>query len=194
MNEKELVKRAQAGDFDAFNSLINEHKERIYRLALKLTGNKEDAEDVMQETFLKAIDNIEKFRMEASFGTWIYTIALNTIRAGAGKKKQMTLKPIEEYLPSGHTAGAEELVEWGDPHELAENRELRELIDEALSQMDYKYSMPFALRYIEEMPVAEVAKMMKLTVPATKSRILRARLAMRDWLSEAFKENKSGKM
>jgi len=99
MDEKELVKRAQSGDFDAFNRLIAEQKDKIYRLALKLIGNREDAEDIMQETFLKAIDNIDKFRLESSFGTWLYTIALNSVRAHMGSRKRMSLKPIETIPP-----------------------------------------------------------------------------------------------
>ena len=89
MDERKLIEQAQAGDFDAFNRLIEAHKDKIFRLALKLSGNKEDAEDILQDTFLKAVDNIDKFRMEASFGTWLYTIALNTFRAKAGESNKM---------------------------------------------------------------------------------------------------------
>ena len=98
MSERELVKAAQAGDFNAFNRLISGYREKIYRLALKLTGNRHDAEDIMQETFLKAVDNLDKFRGEASFGTWLYTIAMNVFRAETVSAKKMELKPIEEQI------------------------------------------------------------------------------------------------
>ncbi|UCD16777.1 MAG: sigma-70 family RNA polymerase sigma factor [Candidatus Zixiibacteriota bacterium] len=188
MNENQLVKLAQAGDFDAFNLLIVGHKDKIYRLAMKLTGNREDAEDIVQETFLKAIDNIDKFRRESSFGTWLYAIALNNIKAQAGDRKKMTLKPIEEYLPGGHEAGAAELFDWGDPHKLFEQKQLQKLIESSLAKLPHKYSVPFILRYIEEMSIDEVAAAIKLSVAATKSRIMRARLALREMLSEVFKE------
>ena len=190
MDEKELVKRAQAGDFDAFNRLISEQKDKIYRLALKLTGNREDAEDIVQETFLKAVDNIEKFRLESSFGTWLYTIALNSVRAHLGSRKRMNLKPIEEYLPAGHSDEKTHahLFDWGDPHKLFEKKQLDQFIETALAGMPHKYSMPFMLRYMEDMSVKEVAKILKLSLPATKSRILRARLALREQLAEHFQE------
>lgn len=190
MNEKELIKKAQSGDFDAFNILISGHKDKIFRLALKLTGNREDAEDIMQETFIKAIDNIDKFRMESSFGTWLYTIALNSFRADVGAKKKMDLKPIDDYLPGGHgeSGERENLFDWGDPHNLFEQKQLNDLIENALAEMPYKYSMPFVLRYMEDLPVSEVAQAMNLSVAATKSRILRARLALREVLSSRFKE------
>jgi len=190
MDEKELVKRAQSGDFDAFNRLITEQKDKIYRLALKLTGNREDAEDIVQETFLKAVDNIDKFRLESSFGTWLYTIALNSVRAHLGSRQRMALKPIEEYLPADHSDEKTHarLFDWGDPHKLFEKKQLDQMIETALTAMPQKYSMPFILRYMEDMSVKEVAKILKLSLPATKSRILRARLALREQLAENFQE------
>jgi len=190
MGERELIKAAQNGDFDAFSRLINEHKDKIYRLTLKLSGNHHDAEDIMQETFLKAVDNIDKFKMESSFGTWLYSIALNEFRAKAKSKKRMNLKPIDEYLPGGHSETSSELFDWGDPHEIIEKKQIRELIENALAEMPYIYSAPFILRYMEDMPVKDISRILKLTVPATKSRILRARLALRDVLTEAFREKR----
>ena len=192
MDERKLIEQAQSGDFDAFNRLIEAHKDKIFRLALKLSGNKEDAEDILQDTFLKAVDNIDKFRMEASFGTWLYTIALNTFRAKAGESNKMPLKPIEEYLPSGgHGESSQQLFDWGDPHELFEQKQISEIIEAALSEMPQLYSVPFVLRYMEDMPVKDIAALLKISVPATKSRILRARLALRETLTESFRERKS---
>lgn len=190
MDEKTLIARAQSGDFDAFTELTGRERERIYRLALKLTGNQQDAEDVLQDTFFKAIEQIDKFRMEASFGTWLYTIALNKIRKIMTNRKRTAPKPIEEYLPESHdTAGA--LFDWGDPHSILENAELQGIIDSALAEMPQLYSAPFVLRYIEELSIKEVAETLKLSEAATKSRILRARLALRDTITEALKERHS---
>lgn len=193
MNERELVKRAQSGDFKAFTELIDTHKSKIYALAHKLAGNKQDAEDIVQETFLKAIDKIDQFRGEASFGTWLYSIALNQSRAGFAKNSRIDLKPVEEYLPGthDHTEGAHagfNLFDWDDPHSIMENDELREMIDKEIAELPYKYREAFVLRYIEELSVKEVAKMIGESEAATKSRILRARLALRDALSNIFEE------
>jgi RNA polymerase sigma-70 factor (ECF subfamily) len=191
MDEKELVKKAQSGDFDAFNRLIADNKDKIYRLALKLSGNRDDAADIMQEAFLKAVDNIDKFRLESSFGTWLYSITLNAFRSRLDDSKKMPLKTIEEYLPAGHEQANSKLLDWGDPHELFEQKQIREMIESYLDEMPYKYSMPFVLRYMEDLPVKEVAALLKLSEAAAKSRILRARLALRDRLTDAFREKKS---
>lgn len=190
MSEKELVKRAQAGDFEAFNDLVKAHADRIYRLALKVTKNREDAEDVVQNTFLKAIDKIDSFRGESSFGTWVYSIALNEIRSHLSGGSKMSIRPIEEYLPGSHEDGARELFDWGDPHSYLENRQLQQYIDDALEEMPDMYSIPFVLRYLEELSVKEIADILGLSVAATKSRILRARLALRQALSDHFEEVK----
>ncbi|MBD3381637.1 MAG: sigma-70 family RNA polymerase sigma factor [candidate division Zixibacteria bacterium] len=190
MDEKELVKKAQQGDFDAFNTLIENYKTRIYNLALKMSGDRHDAEDILQDTFLKAVDNIDKFRGESSFGTWLYAIAVNQVRGQYASRKKAELKPIEDYLPAGHGSAEDKAVlfDWGDPHDILETREIQEIIDQTLSDMPNKYSLPFILRYYEDMPVKEVAKTMNLTLAAAKSRILRARLALREKLSEIFRE------
>jgi RNA polymerase sigma-70 factor, ECF subfamily len=190
MSEKDLVEKAQSGDFDAFNTLIEKYKTKIYQLALKMSRNQEDAEDILQETFLKAVDNIDKFRAESSFGTWLYTIAVNVVRAQYAKDKRMDLSPIEEYLPSGHgdNSASGKLFDWGDPHEILERKELKSAIENMLADMPPKYSMPFVLRYYEDMSIDEVAKAMDLSIPATKSRVLRARLALREQLSDVFQE------
>ena len=199
MSERELVKRAQAGDFEAFSELISAQKDKIYGLARKLAGNDQDAEDIVQETFLKAIDKIDQFRLESSFGTWLYSIALNEARALFAKRKQAELKPIEEYLPAGgenHSGHDSEhsLFDWKDPHRELEADELRRIIDEAIADLPYKYREAFLLRYIEELPVKEIASMIHETEAATKSRILRARLALRDYLSRAFEDSYEKKL
>lgn len=191
-NERDLVLAAKNGDRDAFNELISNYTDRIYRLALKLSGDEEDASDIFQETFLKAIDNIDSFRLESSFGTWLYSIAMNVMRTCFAKRKRMKLKPIEDYLPDHSNGTNSRLLEWGDPHDLFENEQIRGIIDEYLQQMPPDNSTPFILRYLEEMPVKEIAEVMDLSVPAVKSRILRARLALREHLTDKFREKKNG--
>ena len=194
MNEAQLVAKAKAGDFEAFNELINTHKQKIYALAIKLAGNNQDAEDIVQDTLLKAIDKIDQFREEASFGTWLYSIALNEGRAHIAKQKHTELKPIESYLPGGgdvdmHESGSLKLFDWKDPHKILENDELKTVIDQAIEELPYKYRAPFLLRYHEELSIKEVAEIIGETVAATKSRVLRARLALRDYLSNKFEEH-----
>jgi len=191
MNERDLIKQAQSGDFEAFSQLINAHKNKIYALARKLTGNIQDTEDIVQDTFLRAIDNIDKFLGESGFGTWLYSIALNLARAHFAKRKQAELRPIEDYLP-GHEHGPGEsgdetsLFDWEDPAKILETNKLREAINKALDELPYKYKEAFVLRYFEELSVKEVAEMTGESVASAKSRILRARLALRESLEKTF--------
>lgn len=189
--EKELVKQAKAGDFASFNTLIQAYQPKIFGLALKMAKNREDAEDIFQETFLKAVDNIQKFRGDSAFGTWLYTIAINIIRARYGRENKKELLPLEEYLPikqGDHDAASAQLFDWNDPLSKLTTDEIRSKINAALSELPQKYRLPFTLRYMHEMSVQEVADTLKLSLAATKSRILRARVAMRSRLSEYISE------
>ncbi len=191
MDEKTLVQNAQAGDFSAFTELIQAHQDKIYGLARKLSGNSEDAEDIVQDTFLKAIDKIDQFRLESSFGTWLYSIALNQARGLFAKRKQTELKPVEDYLPSEHDSQgnhveSHKLSDWRNPEQLLETEELRQTLNRLVAELPYKYREAFVLRYIEELSVKEVAEAINESEAATKSRILRARLALREQLSVLF--------
>jgi len=184
----------QSGDFEAFSVLIDVHKDKIYALVHRLVGNRENAEDIIQETFLKAIDNIGQFRGESSFGTWLYSIALNLSRAHFAKEKQADLLPIESYLPSGdnyHESHAR-LLDWDDPLKILETKELREAVNMALETIPYEYREAFLLRYYNELSVKEIAEITGQSEASAKSRILRARLALRGYLSKTF-EGKYGR-
>ncbi len=194
MNERELIKKAKSGDFDAFNELIKTHIDSIFRLALKITKNRDDAEDIVQNTFFKAIDKLDQFREESSFNTWVYKIALNETRSHIHGESKFNVKPIEEYLPGAHEDESIELYDWGDPHADFEKQQLRDVLDNSLADMDDKYSVPFILKYVEEMPVKQIADILDLSVAATKSRILRARLALRDLLSSHIEGKEIGQM
>ena len=199
MNEKSLIQLAQAGDFQAFSKLVDANKSKVYALGLKMTGNKLDAEDIVSETLIKAIDNIDKFRGDSAFGTWLYSIALNQARALLAKQKLTDLKPIEEYLPtksadSLHSSDSLKLFDWEDPHKRLESIELKEIINLAIEELPIKYREVFILRYIEELSIKEIAKMIDETEASTKSRVLRAKLAVRDFLSKRFEEQYGQKM
>ena len=196
MDEQQLVAAAKAGDFEAFMFLVNENKPKIYSLALKMTGNPQDAEDIVQDTLLKAIDNIDRFRGESKFGTWLYSIALNQSRTLLAKGKHTELMPIEAYLPGQgndelHSHPDARLFDWKDPHSYMEDHELKEIIDAAIAELPPKYREAFLLRYHEEMSIKEIAAITKESVASIKSRVLRARLALRDSLTNAF-EGKYG--
>ena len=191
MDEKQLVARAKSGDFSAFTELINAHTGKLFSLARRLAGNEQDAEDIVQDTLLKAVDKIDSFRGDSAFGTWLYAIGLNQARGHLDRQKQRELRSIEEYLPSNddHSdagAAGSKLFNWEDPHSKMEADELSRAIDRGLEGLPYKYREAFVLRYIEDLSVKEVAAMIGESEAATKSRILRARLALREHLAEFF--------
>ncbi len=193
MNERQLVAKAQKGDFDAFLLLISDHKSKIYNLALKMTGSVQDAEDIVQDTLVKAIDKIDQFRGDSAFGTWLYSIALNQTRALLANNKKTDLKPVEEYLPLANTHNHQQeslrLFDWKDPHKLLEQNELKDIIDDAIETLPLKYKEAFILRYYDELSIKEVADLIGESVAAAKSRVLRARVALRNHLSQVFEDN-----
>lgn len=192
--EQTLVQRAQAGDYGAFSELIERYRPRIFALALKLGKNREDAEDIFQDTFLKAIDNIRKFRAESSFGTWLYAICVNVVRARYGRERKTELLPLEDYLPDGHNssdAAALRAADWKDPLATLTENEIREILDKAIHDLPLKYRIPFLLRYTQDLSLQEVADALDLKLANVKSRILRARLALRQALAEYFTEDRT---
>jgi RNA polymerase sigma-70 factor, ECF subfamily len=188
MDEKKLVERAQSGDFAAFQALVGPHEKRLFSLAKRMTGNEQDAEDIVQETLLKAIDKLETFRAESSFGTWLYSIALNAGRHHLIHQRRQTLTPVEDLLNStSHHSDAHQLREWRDPHSVMEASEMRKFISEAVDELPAEYSVPFLLRYEDELSIKEIADILKLSEAATKSRVLRARLFLREKLDSILK-------
>ena len=185
MSERELVQRAQSGDYDAFAALIGKYQKQVFGLARRITGNQQDAEDLVQETFLKAIDNIDKFRGDSAFGTWLYSIALNQGRAHYNRARKSDLQSLDDLLPMkehNHSPSSGRLHEWRDPHTLMESNELNRLISEAFSELPSEYSIAFSLRYEEDLSIKEIADVLGITEAAAKSRVLRARLFLRNKL------------
>jgi len=179
--------------------LVRAHQGKIFAMVRRLADNEQDAEDIMQDSLIKAIDKIDQFRGDSSFGTWLYAIALNLTRARFARKDRGDLRPIEEYLPAasgsaGHDSDKVALFDWKDPHKLMESAQLQSAINKAIVDLPYKYREAFLLRYIEELPVKEVARLTKQTEASAKSRILRARLALRDKLANTFEEEYGRKM
>lgn len=188
MDEKRLIELAQTGDFAAFQSLVEPHQKRLFALAKRMTGNEQDAEDIVQDTLLKAIDKLETFRAESSFGTWLYSIALNAGRHYLVHQKRQALTPVEELLEgTSHDHGSHHLREWRDPHSVMEADEIRKFISGAVDELPAEYSVPFILRYEDELSIKEIADLLELTEAATKSRVLRARLFLREKLDAILK-------
>jgi RNA polymerase sigma-70 factor, ECF subfamily len=189
--DTELVERAKSGDLDAFEALTNRYEERVYSLALRMLRQEQDAEDVAQQTFLSALENLAGFRGEASFSTWLMRIATHAALKIIRKRKGLDTVSLEEATEGTDDSEAvphpEYIADWRQsPAELVHRNEIKRLLDEALDRLDDKHRMVFLLRDVEGLSVKETAEALGLSEANTKVRLLRARLQLRELLTQAL--------
>lgn len=183
-----LVQRAKAGDYAAFEELIDRLQPRVYGLAVRILGELHDAEDVVQQTFLSLIEHLGEFRGESAAAGWVLRIAANHALKLLRKRRGLPTVPLadadEGYADLPHP---QYIAPWrDDPADLAGRRETRELIDLALASLDDKYRAVFVLRDVEEFSVKETAELLGISESNVKVRLLRARLALRERLTAAL--------
>ena len=186
--DAELVRRAQGGELEAFEALTNRYEQRIYSLAMRMLRQEQDAEDVTQQAFLSALENLGGFRGDASFATWILRIATHAALKVIRKRKGLDTVSLEEATEPADGYDAiphpEYIADWRQsPELLVHNNEIRRLLDEALAKLDEKHRMVFLLRDVEGLPVKETAEALGLSEANTKVRLLRARLQLREELT-----------
>ena len=183
-----LVARAQGGDQNAFSDLVKEYSRKIYRVAKNITRNDEDAEDVLQETFLKAYEHLPGFQRNSKFYTWIVRIAVNESLMKLRKRKGNRFVSLDEPLETGEEEVKREIAVWDDnPEQRYSREEMQRILDEAVDTLKPDFRIVFTLRDIEELSTEETAEALGISVPAVKSRLLRARLALREKLTRQFK-------
>jgi RNA polymerase sigma-70 factor (ECF subfamily) len=184
-NEAELVAQAQAGVEDAFARLYNQYSRHVYRLAFNLTHDRTDAEDVLQDTFLKAFLHLREFRKESRLSTWLTRIAVNEalgrLRRGAGRKQVSLDEPIE--IEGKQSMPREIEDRQADAEEVYSRLELQAVLSKAIGDLEPASRMIVVLRYAQDVSTEATAKLLGLSVPAVKTRLLRARLKMRKSLS-----------
>ncbi len=188
LSDEQLVRRAQAGELDAFEALTNRYEERVYSLAFRILRHDQDAEDVTQQTFLSALENLGGFRGDARFSTWLLRIATHAALKVIRKRKGLDVLSLEEATEpdpnDGHLPHPEYIADWRQsPEQLVHRNEIRGLLDEALGQLDEKHRMVFLLRDVEGLSVRETAQTLGLSEANTKVRLLRARLQLRELLT-----------
>lgn len=191
LDDAELVRRAKAGDLPAFEELTTRHEERVYALALRILRNEHDAEDVTQQTFLSALENLAGFREEARFSTWLLRIATHAALKVIRKRRGLDTVSLDEATDPGtdsdHVPHPEYIADWREsPERLVQNREALRLIEEALAELDEKHRVVFLLRDVQGLSVRETAEVLGLTEVNVKVRLLRARLQLRERLTRAF--------
>jgi len=188
-DEASLVAQARQGDSTAFNELAERYQRNIFRLAQNITQNREDAEDVLQETFLKAYEHLPDFHGDSKFYTWIVRIAVNEALMKLRKRKWDKTVWLDEPVDTGEDSVAREIAVWEDnPEQRYAKEELHEILDKAVNGLAPPYRTVFVLRDMEGLSTEETAEALDLSVPAVKSRLLRARLQLRDKLTAFFKK------
>lgn len=187
----ELVRRAKAGDLAAFEELTSRHERQIYSLVFRILQNPHDAEDVTQQAFLSAVENLAKFREESSFATWLHRIATFAALKVIRKRKGLDTVSLEEATESQEDYDSiphpEYIADWKQsPEQLVERNETRRLLDDALAKLDEKHRLVFVLRDVEGLSVNETAEALGLTESNVKMRLLRARLQLREELTRTL--------
>jgi RNA polymerase sigma-70 factor, ECF subfamily len=188
IDESVLVAQAREGDTRAFSELVRRYEGKIFRLAQHVTQNREDAEDVLQETFMKAYEHLDQFQGNSKFYTWVVRIAVNQALMKLRRRKTDKSMSLDENIDTGEDTIVREIAAWDeDPEQRFSRDELNRILDSAVQSLDTPYRSVFVLRDINELSTEETAEALGLSVPAVKSRLLRARLQLREKLTRYFK-------
>lgn len=171
------IARAQAGDADAFRELVDRHSRAVFRVAYRVTGTVEDAEDVVQETFLRAYRQLHRFESRANFGTWLHRIAVNCavdlIRARPRREMNEDDSTLERL------GGASDDGRMPSPERTLLGVQIQERIGSALTRLTPMERAAFTLRHFEQLSIEEISRMLRLQTNATKHSIFRAVRKMR---------------
>lgn len=180
-----LVARAKNNDTSAFEELVRSYQNKVYSLCLQLTGNSADAQDLAQETFIKAYRSLASFRNEADFGTWLHRIAVNSwLNKKRRVNERMTVSLDEPYQNDGREIAREVAAADADPLQSLELKEFRSLVQKAVRSLTEEHRAVIVLRDIEGYSYEEMSKLLGCSLGTVKSRINRAREVMRRILTE----------
>ena len=186
-SDEELAGHAAAGDQAAFAQLVARHESRVYGLARRLTGSAADAEDVLQETFVRVYRKLSTFRGEARFSTWLFRVATNCALMARRRRRRQPTVSLDAYLPAFERGGrhvrAADHGRAARAEELLDRRRLTAALRQALERLPDRYRTPLVLKDLEDLETREVARVLGLTEAAVRQRVHRARLMMRGYLS-----------
>src|SRR5271163_296413 len=194
--EMQLVRRAKRGDDSAFEDLVRRYDRNVFRIAQHITQNREEAEDVVQEAFLKAYRNLEKSQEQSKFYTWLVRIAVNEALMKLRKRKPERTVSLDEDIKTEDDSLPREIADWSpNPEQQYNQSELREILSKTIQGLPPGFRTVFVLRDVEGLSTEETAAALELSVPAVKSRLLRARLQLRERLGRFFqkREDDNGK-
>jgi RNA polymerase sigma-70 factor (ECF subfamily) len=184
LTEDVLIRRVREGEHDLFYELIRPYERRVYSAAFSILQNQADAEDVAQEAVLKAFKHIGQFRAEARFSTWLIQITVNEARMRRRKEHAHMIEPISGHEDEEGNYTPRDFADWREiPSETLERKEVRQKLAEALASLGEIYRDVFVLRDVQHLSIEETAKYLGISTASVKTRLLRARLMLRDLLS-----------
>jgi RNA polymerase sigma-70 factor (ECF subfamily) len=191
--EQELILSVQRGQHELFYELVRPYERRVYAAALAILRNEHDAEDAAQEAMLKALANIRQFRAEARFSTWLIQITVNEALMRRRRERTVAMEALDNRPDAGRDNESEyaprDFADWREiPSEALERKEVRQRLAEALGTLDRKYREVFVLRDMEHLNIQETAEALGITVASVKTRLLRARLMLRDLLAAGWEQ------
>ncbi|HTV09927.1 MAG TPA: sigma-70 family RNA polymerase sigma factor [Candidatus Aquilonibacter sp.] len=188
-----LVERAKAGDTAAFEQLVRQYDRQIYRTALHITQNREDAEDITQDVFFKAFQKLDQFQGNSKFSTWLVRIAVNESLMRLRKRKTSKTVSMDQDVQTEEGSIPRDFAEWRpNPEQIYSQGELGDILRKTIAGLPPGFRTVFTLRDIENLSTEETAEALGLSVPAVKSRLLRARLQLRERLSRYFRKANEG--
>ena len=187
-DEQRLVEAARGGDVGAFEELVRRYDRNVFRIAQHITQNREDAEDVVQDAFLKAFQNLGQFQGQSKFYTWLVRIAVNEALMRLRRRRPERFVSIDEDIKTEEDSMPREIADWSpNPEQLYNQGELKEILQKTIQGLPPGFRTVFILRDVEGLSTEETADALGLSVPAVKSRLLRARLQLRERLTKYFK-------
>jgi RNA polymerase sigma-70 factor (ECF subfamily) len=189
-----LVRAAKAGDVSAFEQLVRRYDRNVFRIAQHITQNREDAEDVVQDAFLKAYENLQNFQEQSKFYTWLVRIAVNEALMRLRRRRPERMVSLDEDVKTEEDSMPREVADWSpNPEQQYSQEELRDILTRTIQGLPSSFRTVFVLRDVEGLSTEETAEALGLSIPAVKSRLLRARLQLRERLNKYFKRRKDGK-
>src|SRR3984885_10845324 len=192
-DELALVNRAKAGDIEAFEDLVRRYDRNVFRIAQHITQNREDAEDVVQDAFLKSYQNLAQFQGQSKFYTWLVRIVVNEALMKLRRRRPERMVSLDEDIKTEEDSMPREVADWApNPEQLYTQGELKEILGKTIQGLPPSFRTVFVLRDVEGLSTEETADALDLSIPAVKSRLLRARLQLRERLSRYFQKRESG--
>ena len=186
-HEEMLIRRVQNGEHELFSELIRPYERRVFAAAFAILRNEADAEDTAQEALLKAFKHLRQFRAESRFSTWLIQITVNEARMRRRKERAAMVEPIADYQDEEGNYTPRDFADWREiPLETLERKEVRQKLAEALASLGEKYREVFVLRDMQHLSIEETAQALGITTASVKTRLLRARLMLRDLLAPGF--------